>query len=85
MVKRVKLFMRLFKTSKAILSLARVIYSTRKFTSMDQTFTNQRYENKKKKKRKAQKVCLNARGVRVIYDASMLISRPPLHPEKQCF
>jgi len=42
--------MRLFKTSKAILSLARVIYSTRKFTSMNQTFTNQRYKNKKKKK-----------------------------------
>lgn len=47
MTEGVKLFMELFKTSKAILSLARIIYSTRKSTSMGQTFTNQRYGNEK--------------------------------------
>lgn len=83
MAKGVKLFMGLFKTSKAILLLAWIIYSMRKSTSMGQTFTNQCYG--KEKKREAQKVRLHARGVRMIYDASMLISRPPLHPEKQCF
>lgn len=52
--------MGLFKTSKAILLLARVIYSMRKSTSMGQTFTNQCYGNEKGKKREAQKVRLHA-------------------------
>lgn len=76
---------KLFKTTKAILSLAWIIYSTRKSTSIGHTFANQCYRNEKEKKGKAQKVRLHARGVRVIYDASMLISRPSLHPEKQYY
>lgn len=63
MAKGVKLFMKLFKTSKAILSLARVIYSTRKSTSMNQTFTNQ-WKRKREKERCIEGSSARPRGSR---------------------
>lgn len=81
MIKGVKLVMRLFKKSKVILSLAQIIYSARKSTSMNQTFTLSTLR-KRERKGSAEDPSVRSR-LRVIYEASMLISRSSLYPEKQ--
>lgn len=71
--------MELYKRSKVILSLAQVIYLARKSMSMGQTFIiGTIIERKKEKGKCAGGPPAHIRGVRVIYDMSMLISKPPL-------